>query len=191
MRSKLVMAAVLAGLTVAHTVRGAVVTDTISIGASFIPRSNTPQDYTLSGEYTLTFDPTVDVTDATSGLVVDSVMSPDFASISTGYTVGTDVDMHQYLTIGGLDSSVALVEHDTLDYLLTVGDIDTATPTFEYAAISRPGFESLNQSDFGAATVTPVIAPTPPVGVPEPTTATAVVLLASAALASRRRRQVL
>jgi hypothetical protein len=161
----------------------AIVTDLITFTAQFAPDNpEVPPDLTLTGSYTLTFDPAVDVANATAGLTVNGVVSTDYATILTGYTVQDDYPMPPYrnLFIGGLASGVAGVAGSTLDYEVEISEIDTATPTFQTAVIGRPDDYYLDIAVSGVATVAPV---------PEPATAAALALLPTLSLRRPRRQR--
>lgn len=157
---------------------------TSSLDAAFITRTfaitatlsgdSAPPDPMISGRFTITYDPTVSVSEQTVGFTVNAIQPADFASVPAGFTIDHhDASGDNSLIIGGLFNGVHAMGGNTLDYQFVIGNTETM-PYFAFAGLARPGYPGIAPSTGGT-----VVAPEP-----------SLVAMAVVAAITRRRRSI-
>lgn len=170
----LVPAALLLALGLASTPAGAtMITRTYAFQATnfgnLTGRDPVPTD-PVQGQVTVTFDPTMDAPDTTSGITLDSLNIPLGFAIAFNYVTSND-----RLHIGGLPASTAT--SGTNDFVIQINAAATASPTFFQMIYTETCcFRSIWSSTSGNVSL-----------VPEPSTA-ALLGVGLLAITSLRRR---
>ena len=124
----------------------------------------------VTGSFTLTYDPSLDYTNQTTGIVLHSLNIALGSTLSFSYTHATD-----FLTVGGVTNGSDNFQHtpSSDDFFLFVTNFSTS-PTFLLLGYSQTSVSSGNffrtprpdGPDFGSVTVTPHVdaVPGPVVG---------------------------
>jgi hypothetical protein len=131
MRVISLLAATIVAALGAFPVLAAPVTTTInfSLGGLLDINSPVPVPPTVSsitGSFTVTFDPTLNYDDDTTDLTVNSFVGPTVDSVF-GFTYDAT---NQDFFFGGLQNDADFVETGTNDFVLTLNMADVANPTF-------------------------------------------------------------
>jgi hypothetical protein len=130
-RSLIAVSALLSLAEAATSAKASLITETISFNASGFT-SGAPVD-PVFGSFTITFDPTVDVTDQTTGITLNSINIPGFSDTPAFSTSGG------ILFVGGLDAGASNVDLNANDFGIAI--INAATnPTFGEFLYSVGGF---------------------------------------------------
>jgi hypothetical protein len=100
--------------------------------------NQTPPIQPVTASFTLTFDPTVNYNDETSGITVNELNVPVDSTI--GFSTGTDASGNLFVSIGGVYDGAGDVIFGTNDFVLQLrfdgGDLDTPS----LPLCSDPGF---------------------------------------------------
>jgi PEP-CTERM motif len=155
----LVGAAVVFAAAGAVGARAATITDDVKFSAT-VPAVQTPPVDPVVGDFTITFDPTLDYVNETVGITGKSLNIALDSALAFSYSTNDGI-----LRVGGIENGVSQIAGFTNDFFLDIGDIST-TPLFfglSYVQGTNQIFES-DRTD-GSVDVTPV-----PPGVPEPST---------------------
>ena len=139
-----IVAAIFAGSTaIAHA---STVTETFDFTATGA--------ITASGSFTVTFDPTLNYTDDSTDLTVNSFSDSQLSvSVPTGFDyIATPGPHAGELTIGGLLNSVSIENAFTNDFGLVIGAANTADPTFiQYGSSNTSTY--ITDDDSGTVTL--------------------------------------
>ena len=112
-----------------------------------------------SGSFTLTFDPSLEYHDETTGLTVNSLTFDSSTNPSSMAQAAFDyIPSGGILAIGGLVSGVALVNPNAPDYQLLFDDFTTA-PEFLLALVSQPNVG--NTVEYQTGSVRAIATPEP------------------------------
>jgi hypothetical protein len=100
--------------------------------------NQTPPIQPVTASFTLTFDPSVNYTNETSGITVNELNVP--VSSAIGFSTGTDASGDLFMSIGGIENSAGDVGFGTNDFVLQLrfdgGDLDKPS----LPLCSDPGF---------------------------------------------------
>jgi len=145
------LAALLAvGVAAATPAKANLITETIgfnAFGFSFLAgtQSKPPVD-PVFGSFTITFDPTVTVTNQTSGITLNSI------NITFTDTLAFNVDGAGRLTVGGLANGAGGVVSNTNDFFLIIDNIATA-PSFDALVYSDASLNAIFDTRNGSFSV--------------------------------------
>jgi hypothetical protein len=140
-----IVAAIFAGSTaIAHA---STVTETFDFTAT--------GPITASGSFTVTFDPTLNYTDDSTDLTVNSFSDSQLSvSVPAGFDyIATPGPHAGELTIGGLVSGVSGTNEGTNDYGLVIGAANTADPTFIQYSSSTTSTSYISEDNSGTVTL--------------------------------------
>ena len=143
----------------AVSARAGTKTDDVKFSAT-VPAVQTPPVDPVVGDFTITFDPTLDYVNETVGITGKSLNIALDSALAFSYSTNDGI-----LRVGGIENGVSQIAGFTNDFFLDIGAIST-TPLFlglSYVQGTNQIFESDRIG--GSVNVTPV-----PPGVPEPTT---------------------
>ena len=143
----------------AVSARAATITDNVKFSAT-VPAVQAPPVDPVVGDFTITFDPTLDYVNETTGVQGNSLNIALDSALAFSYSTADGI-----LRVGGIENGVSTIAGFTNDFFLDIGDIAT-TPLFfglSYVQGTNQVFDSLRTD--GSVDVTPV-----PPGVPEPST---------------------
>jgi PEP-CTERM motif len=143
----------------AVSARAATITDDVKFSAT-VPAVQTPPVDPVVGDFTITFDPTLDYVNETAGITGKSLNIALDSAFAFSYSTSDGI-----LRVGGIENGVSEIDGFTNDFFLDIGDIAT-TPLFfglSYVQGTNQVFDSLRTD--GSVDVTPVSP-----GVPEPST---------------------
>ena len=139
--------------------RAGTITDDVKFSAT-VPAVQTPPVDPVVGDFTITFDPTLDYVNETTGITGRSLNIALDSALAFSYSTADGI-----LRVGGVENDVSVITGFTNDFFLDIGDIAT-TPLFfglSYVQGTNQVFDSLRTD--GSVDVTPVSP-----GVPEPST---------------------
>src|SRR5262249_880419 len=126
-RTLIALSALLSLAAAATSAKASLITETISFNASGFALiggiGNTPPVDPVFGSFTITFDPTVVVTNQTSGISLNSI------NITFADTLAFNVNPSGQLLVGGLANGVLGTLAETNDFVLQINQIAT-NPTF-------------------------------------------------------------
>lgn len=161
-RAACTLVALMAAATVAAPAKADLVTYDISFSATdfYIGAGSNPAPVSpVTGEVTITFDPTVAVTNSTANITLDNLNIVLGSAISFSYDPTMDGGL---LTIGGINDGAGSIIYSpsTNDFWLYIENFST-TPTFDQLGYTQTSvsndnfFYTLNQTGSVAVTTVP------------------------------------
>jgi hypothetical protein len=147
-----ILAAIFAGPTMnAHA---STITETFNFTAT--------GEVTASGSFTITFDPTLNYTDDSTALTVNSFSDSQLStSVPAGFNYFATGNHAGELTIGGLLNGVCCLNEGSNDFGLVIGAANTADPTFIQYSSSTTSTSYISEDDSGTVTLVGVVGATP------------------------------
>jgi hypothetical protein len=146
-------------------------------GFTTFPVGGTPPENTVTGAFTITFDPTqiLPYTDATAGITLNSLNITAGSAISfcysaAAYSCDGVSEAAGELVVGGIFSGTALVQYSpaTDDYVLHFTDF-SSSPVFTemvYSQVSAGNYDIYSTAASGSVSVTAVAATPLPAALP-------------------------
>ena len=165
--SVLAVAAVFSGILALSPASAATVSDLVTFSATDFQTINAPAPVDpVTGSFTLTFDPTQDYLNSTTGISLKSLNIALGSSLSFTYNHTND-----FLQVGGLFDGAGTIQiaPSTDDFFLQIFGLGAGAPTFNQLGYTQASFSSDNE--FYTINQTGTVSATPStVAVPEPST---------------------
>jgi hypothetical protein len=165
--SALALIAAFSGILTLSPASAGTVSDLVTFNATDFQTINIPAPVNpVTGSFTISFDPTLDYTDSTTGISLNSLNIVLGSTLSFTYNHTND-----FLQVGGLANGAGTIQYSpsTDDFYLQIFGLGAGTPTFNQLGYTQTSYSSdnyfytLNQT--GTVSATPITA-----AVPEPST---------------------
>ena len=161
--SALAVAAALSGILTISPASAATISDLVTFSANSFQTINVaaPVD-PVTGSFNISFDPTLDYTDSTTGISLNSLNIVLGSALSFTYNHTTD-----FLQVGGSSDGAAAVQYNpsTNDFWLQIYGLGAGAPTFNQVGYSQTSVSSYNLfytvNQTGTVSATPITAAVP------------------------------
>ncbi len=115
---------------------------------------------TVTGSFTITFDPTQNYSDTTSGITLDSLNITLGSALSFNYASSTGL-----LEVGGINDGTCCISYSppSNDFWLYISDFNTSPSFFQlgYTQGEDDYYYTFQGSEYGSVTVAPAATPLP------------------------------